>query len=257
MNVLLLAAGRGIRLGPVTEKVPKCLVPVAGRPLLEYWLEQLDCCDLIESIFVNTFYRASQVDSFLATSIFARKVQIIREDKLWGTGGTLARLIDSQGIFEEGLLVAHADNLSLFKLDDFLESHNSRPKACLATVMTFNTDTPSSCGIFRLNKQKVVIEVFEKVSNSPGRLANGAVFVLSPEALSLIKNQFQCLRKTRLTKREVFDLSRDFLPRLLGKLWTYHNDVYHRDIGTPISLHTANSDFLNAKTRFLMEGAKS
>lgn len=251
MDALLLAAGRGTRLGTMTQSTPKCLIKVAGRPLLEYWLEQLDSCHLIDRVFVNTHYLSEQVHDFLKNSKFTSKVHIIAESSLWGTGGTLARLVEAQDIFHDGLLVAHADNLSLFELNDFLERHRRRPIYCLATVMTFNTDTPSSCGIFKLNRHQVVTEFFEKSSSPPGKLANGAVFVFSPDALLHLKKQFNSIEIPLESSGEAFDLCRDFLPLLVGKLWTFHNDVYHRDVGTPASLAVANNEFFNARTQFM------
>ena len=251
MDALLLAAGRGSRLGVLTQSTPKCLVPIAGRPLLDYWLEQLNASKGISRVFVNAHYLGEQVQEFLSLSPFARKVQVVHENRLWGTGGTLARLVASYGPFEEGLFVAHADNLTLFGLEDFLARHHSRPEYCLATVMTFETDTPSSCGIFKLNEQNVVVEFFEKVAHPPGRLANGAVFAFSRAALAALCQQFKGLQTEAGQTEEVFDLSRDFLPKLVGGLWSFHNDVYHRDIGTPVSLAAANADFPGARARFL------
>ena len=251
MDTLLLAAGRGTRLGTITKSTPKCLVKVAGRPLLDYWLEQLDSCTSINRVFVNTHYLSEHVHTFLKNSMFTSKVHIIAENRLWGTGGTLARLIEAHDVFYDGLLVAHADNLSLFKLDDFLQRHHRRPEYCSATVMTFDTDTPSSCGIFKLNRQQVVTEFFEKPSSPPGKLANGAVFAFSPDALLRLMKQFSSIEIPLVNSGEVFDLCRDFLPLLVGKLWTFHNDVYHRDIGTPASLAVANNDFFSARTQFM------
>jgi mannose-1-phosphate guanylyltransferase len=251
MDAFLLAAGRGSRLGALTQSTPKCLVPIAGRPLLDYWLEQLDSCSAIGRIFLNVHYLVEQVLQFLATCPFARKVKVVEEDRLWGTGGSVARLVTLDGPFEGGLFVAHADNLSLFRLESFLASHDSRPGFCLATVMTFEADAPSSCGIFTLDEQKVVEAFFEKVAHPPGRLANGAVFALSSEALQMLCEQFQLLRGLPNRGEEVFDLSRDFLPQLVGKLFTSHNNVYHRDIGSPESFDAANNEFFEARERFL------
>jgi mannose-1-phosphate guanylyltransferase len=251
MDALLLAAGRGSRLGALTESTPKCLVSIAGRPLLDYWLEQLDGSKSISRVFVNVHYLGEKVKEFLNQSSFARKVQVVHENRLWGTGGTVARLVASHGPFEDGLFVAHADNLTLFDLEGFLVSHHSRPEYCFATVMTFETDTPSSCGIFKLNEQNVAVEFFEKVAHPPGRLANGAVFAFSNGALAALCGQFKSLQTGIGETEEVFDLSRDFLPKLIGKLWTFRNNFYHRDIGTPASLDIANADFPGARARFL------
>lgn len=247
----MLAGGQGSRLGKLTLSTPKCLVPIAGRPLLDYWLEQLDGSSAVTKVFINVYHLGEQVQLFLRTCQYAQKVEVIVENRLWGTGGTTARLVARHGPFDEGLFVAHADNLSVFSFKDFWASHQSRHELCLATVMTFETDTPSSCGIFKLNEQNVVIEFYEKVPQPPGRLANGAVFAFSNQALNELCRQFGGLKNLYGQAEEVFDLSRDFLPRLVGRLWAFHNDVYHRDIGTPDALAAANVDFLDVRTKFL------
>ena len=88
INALLLAAGLGTRLGPLTEHCPKCLIPIAGRPLLEHWL-----CSLyrigIGRVIVNMYHHHDLVESFLARSCFSNWVTGVREHKLLGTAGTL------------------------------------------------------------------------------------------------------------------------------------------------------------------------
>ena len=64
MNVLLLSAGMGTRLKPITKKVPKCLVTINNRPLLDYWLEK--CSKLkANKIYVNTHYLATKVEHYI------------------------------------------------------------------------------------------------------------------------------------------------------------------------------------------------
>ena len=64
IRALLLAAGLGTRLRPLTNHTPKCLVPIAGRPLLAQWLEQLESISC-QAAIVNTHYLADQVVAFL------------------------------------------------------------------------------------------------------------------------------------------------------------------------------------------------
>ena len=88
INALLLAAGLGTRLRPLTEHCPKCLIPIAGRPLLEHWL-----CSLyrigIGQVIVNMYHHHLLVESFLARSCFSDWVTGVLEHKLLGTAGTV------------------------------------------------------------------------------------------------------------------------------------------------------------------------
>ena len=89
LRALLLAAGLGTRLRPITTYTPKCLVPIGGEPLLGRWLRKLEAvgCD---SVLVNTHYLADQVDAFLQNwHSSTMSVQASYEPQLLGTAGTL------------------------------------------------------------------------------------------------------------------------------------------------------------------------
>ena len=232
MKALLLAAGFGTRLRPITDSIPKCLVPVAGRPLMSYWLEILLKGKVISEIIINTHYLSKAVEKYVAENEYRGLIELVHEIRLLGTAGTVQSILPK--IKKGDLFVAHADNLTMFDLGAFVERHQRRPKNCIATMMTFATDNPQSCGIVRLDEQGVVKDFHEKVQNPPGNLANAAVFILSPEALDII---------AKLKKQETLDISVDVLPLLMGRLYTYHNDIYHRDIGTQESLSAADIEF--------------
>lgn len=178
MRALLLAAGYGTRLRPLTNTIPKCLVPIKGRPLLEIWLNTLTQAGL-GPFLVNTHYLADQVKEFIAASAYQDKVALSHEPMLLGTAGTLmANLSFFNG--EDGLLI-HADNYCLANFPAFVEAHRRRPSQCLLTMMTFRTETPSTCGIVELDAEGIVIGFHEKVASPPSNLANGAIYLLSAQ----------------------------------------------------------------------------
>ncbi|MGK7925265.1 MAG: nucleotidyltransferase family protein, partial [Spirulina sp.] len=180
MHALLLAAGYGTRLQPLTNTIPKCLVPIQGKPLLEIWLERLSQAD-INSFVINTHYLRDRVEKFIESSSYQDRVTLRYEPELLGTAGTLLANLDFfQG--EDGLLI-HADNYCLADFSTFIRAHQQRPPDCLMTMMTFRSETPSSCGIVELDDRNIVIGFHEKVQFPPGNLANGAVFLLSPQLL--------------------------------------------------------------------------
>jgi len=88
MRALLLAAGTGSRLGPVTATTPKCLLKINGRPLLDYWLELLFGAG-IERVLINTHWLAEQVDAHVKASRWASRIDLVHEPALLGTGGTV------------------------------------------------------------------------------------------------------------------------------------------------------------------------
>ena len=68
MKAILLCAGKGLRLRPYTNNIPKCLMPIKGKPLLEIWLEKLFSAG-ITNILINAHYLSDQVDNFINHSI--------------------------------------------------------------------------------------------------------------------------------------------------------------------------------------------
>ena len=230
MRALLLAAGLGTRLRPLTDTIPKCLIPIHGRPLLDYWLTLLGESG-VERMLVNTHYLPDQVRAFVARSPWREKVTLVHEEELLGTGGTVLR---NREFFESAaFLVAHADNLTRFDLGAFARRHAARPAGAAITMMTFEADEPSSCGIVEQDARGLVTAFHEKVADPPGRIANAAVYIFEPAVVDFIAT----------LGRTVVDLSTEVIPRFLGRICTFHNAEYHRDIGTPESLRRAEAEY--------------
>lgn len=231
MRALLLAAGLGTRLRPLTQSIPKCLVPVQGRPLLDYWLEHLLDGSDFERVLINTHYFADRVRSHVAASRWASRVDLVYEPELLGTAGTIKA---NRGYFgSESFLVGHADNLTTFDVSSFLNGHSQRPPLCVMTMLTFRADNPRQCGILELDDRGIVIGFHEKVDNPPGDLANAAVYLLSSEAADFVATM----------TGPVIDFSTEVIPHLVGRIYAVENRGYHRDIGTIESLRQANVDF--------------
>jgi mannose-1-phosphate guanylyltransferase len=228
LTALLLAAGSGTRLQPYTNDWPKCLMPINGRPLLEYWLniaKQAGAMNLV----VNLHYLADTVQRFLGRSAFRHYVQSVYEPELKGTAGTLRA--NEKALQGTTILLVHADNFIQCNFDDFLQFHHvRRPKHCPITMMTFTTQTPSTCGIVEIDKDNIVIGFHEKVNDPPGNLANGAVYLLEPEVLKWI-----CDRP------KITDFSTQVLPQFIGRIATWHNQGVHIDIGSIHALRQAQS----------------
>ena len=231
MKALLLAAGFGTRLLPLTSTTPKCLVSIGGKPLLQHWLESLAASRHFEKVIINTHYLAEKVGQFFSSYTSPIDIDLSYEGKLLGPGGTLLRHRDK--LASGDFLVAHADNFSLINWPEFLDAYNSRPEHCVGLMMTFESDDPSSCGIVQTDAQGVVTFMHEKVQNPPGRLANAATFLFSPRVFEIIG---------KLEPTSVFDISEDIIPSLHGRIATYKNTNYHRDIGTLAALSQARED---------------
>jgi mannose-1-phosphate guanylyltransferase len=230
MRALLLAAGFGTRLRPVTETIPKCLVQINGRPLLDYWLALLDGAGLTNAL-VNLHYLSEVVVEFLAHSPYSIKITTVFEKSLLGTAGTVLKNRDYFG--SEPIMLIHADNLSLFDVYEFKSKFDNREDKIEITMMTFYTDSPENCGIVEVNDDNIVCGFHEKVKNPPGNIANAAVYIIAPSVIDFIA----CLDK------EIIDFSTDVLPHYLGRINTFYNSTYHRDIGNLDSLSKAQIEY--------------
>lgn len=230
MKALLLAAGFGTRLRPITDTIPKCLVPINGKPLLGYWLDML-LGGPVDRALVNTHYLHREVEAFVARSPWRDRIDLVHEPELLGTGGTIQRNADYFG--NEAFMVAHADNLARFDVAAFCRAWTTRRDGIDAVMMTFETDTPQSCGIVALDPDGTVREFHEKVANPPGNTANAAVYILGPAVVAFIRS----------LGKPFVDLSTEVIPHFLGRIRAHPNDGYLRDIGTPQSLDLAETEF--------------
>jgi mannose-1-phosphate guanylyltransferase len=230
MKALLLAGGYGTRLLPITKNIPKCLVDFNGEKLLDIWLSRLVESGVRE-ILINTHHLAEVVNQHIDRSIYKNNVRLVYEDELLGTAGTIKK---NQVFFgDDPLIVIHADNLSIFSMDEFKKCFMERPSGIHMTMMTFNTDCPESCGIVELSKKGTVEKFYEKILNPPGNLANGAIYIIDVDVLNFIYE----------IDGDFIDFSTKIIPSFIGKINTFHNKIYHRDIGTPQSLNTARIDY--------------
>ena len=227
ISALLLAAGYGTRLRPLTIDNPKCLIYVNDKPILEEWIIKLEEINA-QKVLINTHYLHRKVDDFLKTQNFRKpKLTNIFEENLLGTAGTLLK--NYEYFLKTTALMIHSDNFTTLDLKGLIMAHNNRPKECLLTMLTFNCSEPSLCGIVKVNSKKVVVDFFEKQPNPPGNIANGAVYVFEDDFLYWMVKNFPKAK----------DFSTEIIPKLLGKIYTYHTNLPYIDIGTPSSLDEA------------------
>lgn len=229
MKALLLSAGLGTRLRPLTDSWPKCLMPIGGVPLLEYWIDAVRKMG-IDGVVVNTHYLSREVGAFLERPCFTGFVSAAPEERLLGTAGTIRA--NSHRYRGESLVLVHADNWCVCDFKAFADFHRfKRPLSSVMTMMTFTTDTPESCGIIDTDENGLVKVYHEKPTNPSGNFANAAVYILEPEVLEWLE-----------ARPWISDFSTEVIPEFIGRIATWHNDGIHRDIGTPRSLKIAQQD---------------
>lgn len=218
-DAVLLAAGYGKRLRPLTNYLPKCLVPLNGCPLIDYWIYSLIKAGA-NNILINLHYKNDVVESYLDNSPWRSKLTFSFEQELLGTAGTLVK---NKHFYKNDIcLVAHADNYSDFDLSALIEHHLKYNKKLPITMMTFQTDYPSECGIVDTDKEGIVVGFYEKVKKPPSNNANAAVYIFNNSTISEIGQSLE----------HVSDISNEVIPHYLGLISTWKNETYHRDIGS-------------------------
>jgi mannose-1-phosphate guanylyltransferase len=227
MKALLLAAGFGTRLGPLTKEIPKPLIEVNGQPILDFCIRKILSAG-VNTIVVNTHYRAEAIEAYINSQEYASKIIVSYEEELLGTGGTLRKHIDF--LAESDFFVMHSDNYFEGSLLEMLISHEARSVGSMGTAGTFITSSPEQCGILVLNEDQTISEFHEKVLNPPSNLANAATYIFTPG----VKPYVLGMPDSRP------DISRDLVQGIAGNLYTYHFPGAFFDIGTPENLNYAN-----------------
>jgi mannose-1-phosphate guanylyltransferase len=227
-KVVLLAGGLGTRLRPITDRLPKCLVPIAGRPLLDYWFDSFSAAGL-RDVLINNHHLPEQVRAYITAKNATGNFRVSEgyEPTLLGSAGT----IHTNRAFADDadhMLIVYADNLSNVDLATILTFHRSHGGPM--TMLLFRTQYPEKCGIAQLNADGIVTEFVEKPSQPRGNLANAGVYGVTADAYREMADMKQ------------FDLGFDVLPRFVGRMRGFAWDGYHRDIGTIESLEQAEID---------------
>ena len=219
MKAMVLAAGLGTRLMPLTKTTPKCLMPIVDKPLLGYWLDALNKAGIDECL-INTHYLPNQVRDYVAGVEGVSPISLVHEETLLGTAGTLMANIDR--FRSDDVMIFHADNYCTADLSLFVRAFNQRPEPCLMSMMTFMVDDPSSAGIVTVDDKNIVVNFVEKPSHSEHRLANAAIYIFSAEMLEILVDRF----------RDAVDISTELIPQFLGQIHAYPCDGMVVDIGS-------------------------
>lgn len=216
-KAFLLAAGLGTRLRPLTDRIPKCLVPICGKPLLSIWLEI--CRSLgVREVLINTHHLADQVRTWARTQDTTVSITLVHEDTLLGSAGTVTanrNFVQSPQDF----YVFYADNLVHANLHALTLAHSQHRG--VVTLGLFRTTSPRECGIVALDSSGRVTSFEEKPVTPKSDLANAGMFVARQEIFDF------------LTPERFADFGKDVLPSLVGKMRGVILEGYIRDVGTP------------------------
>jgi mannose-1-phosphate guanylyltransferase len=216
MKAFILAAGNGTRLRPLTDSIPKCLLPIQGVPLLEIWLNNCKAAGITD-VLVNAHAHPKAVREFAATQKSGVNARIVEEPQLLGSAGTLAANRDFVA-GEAAFLILYGDVLTNIDLWSMLEFHEQH--ALPATIGIYQVPDPARCGIVSINKNAVVQSFIEKPARPACNWAFAGIMIASPEIFALLPDHRPA------------DIGFDLLPKLVGRMAAYKSSAYILDIGT-------------------------
>ena len=231
VKAFLLVAGRGERLRPITDNIPKCLLPINGRPLLQIWLEHLERAG-IDEVLINTHWLHEQVVSFVKRwTAEHNKMQVFlfHEPALLGSGGTVWANREWAGCGP--FFIIYGDNLTRFDLQKMLTFHNKHRQPM--TIRVYRAADPKRSAIVCLDKDDIVIEFEEKPRKPKSGLGAGGIYITDYRIFDF----FPKPGERRMDS--ILDLSYHVLPRMAGKMKAYNSEEFSMDIGTPESLAEA------------------
>lgn len=238
-KAMVMAAGIGSRLDPLTQKIPKPLVPVLNKPVMDILLQKLKDYG-VEKVIANTHYLAEQIQNrYTKNSPVDIHFDYIHEETLSGTAGGVKKC---EFFFDdvEDFIVVSADGLHDADLDKIVKSH--KESGCIATMAISAVDHAEVChfGVVVPTKEHYVSEFQEKpsIEEAKSNYINTGIYVFNKRIFDFIP------------KGEKYDFAKNVFPRLLEageKINTYRIYSYWSDIGTIEQYIQSNIDALSKK----------
>ena len=243
VKAMILAAGEGTRLRPLTLETPKVLLPVGGVFLIEYTLSWLKSHG-ISQVAINLYHLGDKLEDFLGNgSHFGMNISYSTEETLLGTAGGVKRM---EHFFDGTFVVVYGDVLTDFDLSQMIRFHQT--KNSLATLALLEVPNPWDVGIVGINKRRRILSFVEKPppGSKVGNLGSGGVYVLEKGIFNYIPSESSS------------DFAYDIFPKLIEfGLPVYGHilnpDDYLIDIGTIDNYRKANEDVRAGKVKIRYE----
>jgi mannose-1-phosphate guanylyltransferase len=237
-KAFLLAAGLGTRLRPLTDRLPKCLVPIHGKPLLSLWVEI--CENLgVQEVLINTHHLAEEVQNWARRQDTRIRIHLVHENNLLGSAGTVAANREFVSD-DDDFYVFYADNLVRADLAALAPFH-ARHEGVL-TLGLFRSPKPQDCGIVTLDDAGRITSFEEKPPQPRSNLANAGIFAARRSLFDF------------LPYGGFADFGKDVMPRLVEKMWGYLLKGYVLDVGTPESYQRALKEWPGASLGGIKDG---
>ncbi len=234
MKAVVLVGGEGTRLRPLTETIPKPLIPLVDRPFLHHVLDHL-AAHGVHEVILSSSYLESTFHRFIADRHGDPRITWITETTPLGTAGAIANAA-SAGHLDETFLVLNGDILTDLNLTALVAAHREREAA--ATITLTRVEDARPFGLVMLSDDSRVAEFREKPADLVPGVVNAGTYVLEPSALDGVD------------QGRAVSIEREVFPSLIGSGAPVHgfvSDAYWIDLGTPEKYLRATFDALEGK----------
>ena len=218
-KAIILSAGKGVRMEEATENLPKVMLKLAGKPLLQYNIELLKKHG-VEDICINLHHFPEKIKGFLEDgSGFGVKVHYNYEPELLGTSGSLLAF---KKILNEDFFVIYGDVIGEVDLKKWVSFH--KEKKSDATLIVHKSSHPEDSDIVQINENGKITRLINKPGNRDyGILGSAAWYIVSPKVFNYLSEGNS-------------DFIRDIFPKMIkdgSDLYGYNTDELLGDVGTP------------------------
>ncbi|MEO8210772.1 MAG: sugar phosphate nucleotidyltransferase [bacterium] len=244
MQAVIMAGGFGTRLRPLTNNIPKPMVPIVNKPILEHIINLLKLYS-IKDYVVLLYYMPDTIKNYFGDGRkFGVKIRYVVPDQDYGTAGAVKL---SEKFIKDKFIVISGDVLTDFNLKEISDFHNK--KNTISTLSLYSSKNPLQYGIVLTNEQDRIVRFLEKPSSSEifSDTINTGIYFFNKEIFDYIP------------PGESFDFSQNLFPLLLKNnipIFGYKTKGYWRDVGNLEEYIDANMDTLKGKLSYIKASDK-
>jgi len=219
VKAVVLCAGKGTRLRPLTDAIPKVMLPLGGKPVLEHHVNKLKEYGVTQ-IYINLHHHPEKICEYFGDgSDYGVSITYSYEDQLLGTAGALNSFRDH---LDETFIVHYGDVVSELNIANMSKFHEE--KQAIATLVVHPTDRPNDCDVVVMEKDCRITALYSKPGTTKfGKLGNAAYYMIEPAIFKY------------LPKKGAWDFVKDLFPQILKKnnhLYGYLTNEFLEDMGT-------------------------
>lgn len=242
MKAVILAGGRGIRLGDLTREIPKPMINIGDKPLLHHQVELLTKYDIRDIIILVNYLKDPIIEYFGDGHSHNARISYYEETEPLGTTGGI-KAIGEQ--LTEDFLVLYGDVMIHMDLERFIRYHRIKNSQC--SLVLHPNDHPYDSDLVEIDTNGRIIAFHAKPHNRATwfhNLVNAGAYILSPVVLQYLE------------KGKKADFGRDIFPRICREvsMYGYHTSEYLKDMGTPDRLEAVRKDLESGKVYRLHYG---